>query len=260
VCPDCGHHRRLGAAARLRTLLDDGGWREHDAELVSPDPLTFEDQRPYPDRLNEAMAATGLRDAAISATGAIGGVGLEVVAMDHRFLGGTLGVVVGEKIVRAADRARATRQPLLLVWASSGARIMEGALSLTQMAKIGVALGQLDQEGVPHLALLTDPTTGGVVSGSAMGADLILAEPNALIGFAPPQTIRQTIGGPLPDGFQRAEYLLAHGLIDLVVDRRELRAVLGRLLGLIAGGVSPAAPGRQRQRPDPDNGAGRFVD
>jgi len=242
VCPDCRHHWRLGAAARLRTLLDDGSWREHDAELVSTDPLSFNDRRAYADRLTDAMAVTGLRDAAIAATGAIGGVAVEVVAMDHRFLGGTLGMVLGEKVVRASDRARAARRPLLLVCASSGARIMEGALSLMQMAKIGVALGQLDRDGIPHLALLTDPTTGGVVSACAMGADLILAEPEAQIGFAPPATIRQTIGRPLPDGFQRSEYLLDHGLIDLVVDRRELRDVLGRLLGLITDSATAPDP------------------
>ena len=252
VCPDCGHHRRLGGPARLRTLLDDGAWTEHDAELASTDPLSFSDRRTYTDRLADAMAATGLRDAAIAATGTICGVAVEVVAMDHRFLGGTLGMVTGEKVVRTADRARAARRPLLLVCASSGARIMEGALSLMQMAKIGVALGQLDRDGIPHVALLTDPTTGGVVLGCAMGAALVLAEPDAQIGFTPPAAIQQTTGHPLPNGFQRSEYLLDHGLIDLVVDRRELRGVLGRLLGVITD--TTPAPEPPRGKPSVESG------
>ena len=230
VCSKCAHHFRLDAAARLRSLVDDGVWKEHDAALVSTDPLAFTDRKPYAERLQEGMAATGLRDAVITATGAIEGLGVEIVAMEYGFIGGSMGVVVGEKITRAAERSIAGRHPLVIICCSGGARMMEGTLSLMQMAKISVALAQLDRARVPYVAVLTDPTTGGVTASFAMLADVSIAEPGALIGFAGPRVIEQTIGQKLPPGFQRSEFLLAHGMLDMIVDRRELKTMIARTL------------------------------
>ena len=241
VCPRCAHHFRLDAAARLRSLLDEGVWHEHDAGLVSNDPLGFTDRKPYLDRLQEGMAATGLRDAVITATGAIEGLAVEIVAMEYGFIGGSMGVVVGEKIARAAERSIAGRQPLVVICCSGGARMMEGTLSLMQMAKISVALARLDRARVPYVAVLTDPTTGGVTASFAMLSDVSIAEPGALIGFAGPRVIEQTIRQKLPAGFQRSEFLLEHGMLDMIVDRRELRATIGRTLRFM--GAAPAAPG-----------------
>ena len=230
VCPGCAHHFRLDAAARLRSLLDDGVWREHDAGLVSNDPLAFVDRKPYAERLQEGMAATGLRDAVITATGDIERLTVEIAAMEFGFIGGSMGVVVGEKITRAAERAVARRHPLVIICCSGGARMMEGTLSLMQMAKISVALARLDRSRLPYVAVLTDPTTGGVTASFAMLADISLAEPGALIGFAGPRVIEQTIRQKLPAGFQRSEFLLEHGMLDMIVDRREMKATIARTL------------------------------
>ena len=230
VCPKCAHHFRLGAAARLRSLLDDGVWKEHDAGLTSNDPLAFMDRKAYTERLREGMSATGLRDAVITATGTIDGLGVEIVAMEYGFIGGSMGVVVGEKITRATERSTARSQPLVIICCSGGARMMEGTLSLMQMAKISIALARLDRAHVPYVAVLTDPTTGGVTASFAMLADISIAEPGALIGFAGPRVIEQTIRQRLPAGFQRSEFLLDHGMIDMVVDRRALRPTIARTL------------------------------
>ena len=240
VCSSCGHHLPLGAAARLRALLDDGRWIEHDAGLASTDPLTFADRAPYRTRLQKGSAFTGLRDAVITATGAIDGLTIEAVAMEFGFIGGSLGVVGGEKITRAVSRSLAQRRPLVVVCASSGARVMEGTLSLVQMAKVSGALGRLDRARVPYLTVLTDPTTGAVAASLAMLADITVAEPGARIGFAPPQVIAQS-GARLPRGFQRSEYLLEHGMVDMIVDRRELAPTLARLLRFL--GATPADAG-----------------
>ena len=241
MCPTCAHHLRLDAAARLRSLLDDGVWKEHDAGLVSNDPLGFVDRKPYAQRLQEGMAATGLRDAVITATGAIEGLAVEIAAMEYGFIGGSMGVVVGEKITRAAERSTTRRHPLVIICCSGGARMMEGTLSLMQMAKISVALARLDRARVPYVAVLTDPTTGGVTASFAMLADVSIAEPGALIGFAGPRVIEQTIRQRLPAGFQRSEFLLEHGMVDMIVDRRELRPMIARTLRFM-GAVSAEAP------------------
>jgi acetyl-CoA carboxylase carboxyl transferase subunit beta len=240
VCPHCAHHFRLDAAARLRSLLDDSVWKEHDAGLVSNDPLNFTDRKPYTARLQEGMAATGLRDAVITATGAIERLAVEIVAMEYGFIGGSMGVVVGEKITRAVERSIARRHPLIIICCSGGARMMEGTLSLMQMAKISVALARLDRAHVPYVAVLTDPTTGGVTASFAMLADISIGEPGALIGFAGPRVIEQTIRHKLPAGFQRSEFLLERGMLDMVVDRRELRPTLVRTLSFM-GAAAPAA-------------------
>jgi acetyl-CoA carboxylase carboxyl transferase subunit beta len=236
VCPRCAHHFRLSAADRLRMLLD-GGWSEHDAGLRSTDPLGFTDTKAYRDRLAKAIAATGLNDAIIVGSGTIEGLPAVVAAMEYSFIGGSMGVVVGEKITRAAERACEERAALIVVSCSGGARMMEGTLSLMQMAKISAALGRLDRAGLPYLSILTDPTTGGVTASFAMLGDLNIAEPKALIGFAGPRVIEQTIRQKLPDGFQRSEFLLEKGFIDLIVDRRELKATVARSLRLL--GVGP---------------------
>ena len=242
LCPGCAHHFRLDAAARLRSLLDDGAWTEHDAGLVSNDPLGFVDRKPYAQRLREGMAATGLRDAVISATGAIETLAVEIVAMEYGFIGGSMGVVVGEKITRAAERSILGRYPLVIICCSGGARMMEGTLSLMQMAKISVTLARLDRARVPYIAVLTDPTTGGVTASFAMLADISIAEPGALIGFAGPRVIEQTIRQKLPSGFQRSEFLLEHGMVDMIVDRRKLRPTIARALRFM--GATPPASTR----------------
>ena len=230
VCPKCAYHHRLGAAERLRMLFDDGVWEEFDRELVSTDPLRFIDTKPYRDRLAAGVATTGLRDAIIVGEGRIEGLATIVGAMEYGFIGGSMGVVMGEKITRALERAIDRRLPVIIVSCSGGARMMEGALSLMQMAKICAALARLDRERLPYVSVLTDPTTGGVTASFAMLGDVNIAEPEALIGFAGPRVIEQTIRQKLPDGFQRSEFLLEHGMLDLVVDRRELKAVLARAL------------------------------
>src|SRR6202158_573475 len=229
VCPKCGHHFRIGAAERLRTLFD-GKWTEYDKDLTSTDPLVFSDTKPYKARLKASIAATGLNDAGIAASGAIDGIETMVASREYEFIGGSMGVVVGEKIARAIERAIAGRMPVVIVCCSGGARMMEGALSLMQMAKICGALARLDRARLPYISVLTDPTTGGVTASFAMLGDLNIAEPKALIGFAGPRVIEQTIRQTLPEGFQRSEFLLEKGMLDLVVDRREMKSTIANAL------------------------------
>jgi acetyl-CoA carboxylase carboxyl transferase subunit beta len=229
VCPKCSHHFRVGATDRLR-LLFDGPWVEYDAGLRSTDPLNFIDTKPYTQRLKAGIAASGVNDAVLCATGQIEGVETSVAAMEYGFIGGSMGVVVGEKITRAIERALDRRLPVVIVCCSGGARMMEGTLSLMQMAKVSAALARLDRAGLPYVSVLTDPTTGGVTASFAMLGDVNIAEPKALIGFAGPRVIEQTIRQKLPEGFQRSEFLLAHGMLDLVLDRREIKGTIGRLL------------------------------
>ena len=230
VCPKCGNHGRLDAPGRLKLLLDGGEYETFDDGLTSSDPLGFVDNKPYAARLKAMQQATGLSDALISAAGRLNGRRIEVCAMDIRFIGGSMGSVVGEKIARAIDRAIGTHSPLIIVSASGGARMQEGAISLMQMAKISAGLMRLDEARLPYFSILTDPTTGGVTASYAMLGDLNIAEPGALIGFAGPRVIEQTIRQKLPEGFQRAEFLLKHGMLDSVVPRLELKAYLGQAL------------------------------
>jgi len=233
VCPTCGHHFRLSAAARLDQLLDPGSWGERDAGLQSVDTLGFVDQKPYPDRLIAAQTATGMRDAAVWGTGSVGGTKVAICVMDFGFMGGSMGAVVGEKVTRAAEHALAARVPLVVVSASGGARMQEGTLALMQLAKTLAALERLRDGGVPFLSVLSDPTTGGVFASFAAVGDVNVAEPNALIGFAGSRVSAGTIAQELPEGFQRSEFLFAHGFIDRVVPRAELRAEVTGLLRLL---------------------------
>ena len=229
VCPKCGHHFRLGANDRLAMLFD-GKWVEHDRELASTDPLNFIDTKPYSQRLRTAQQASGLKDAIVCGTGTIDGIETEIAAMEYSFIGGSMGVVVGEKITRAIERALQHRRPVVVVSCSGGARMMEGTLSLMQMAKVSAALARLDRAGLPYISVLTDPTTGGVTASFAMLGDVNIAEPKALIGFAGPRVIEQTIRQKLPEGFQRAEFLVEHGMVDMIVDRRKLKAAIADAL------------------------------
>jgi acetyl-CoA carboxylase carboxyl transferase subunit beta len=230
VCTKCGHHFRMSAAERLKLLLDGGMWEEHDAGLRSLDPLKFTDTKPYRARLESSITATGLNDAIIVGSGQLEGMPVVIASMEYSFIGGSMGVVVGEKITRAGELALARRAPLIVVSCSGGARMMEGTLSLMQMAKISSVLGLIDRAGLPYISVLTDPTTGGVTASYAMLGDLNIAEPKALIGFAGPRVIEQTIRQKLPPGFQRSEFLIEKGFLDLVVDRRELKATIARAL------------------------------
>jgi acetyl-CoA carboxylase carboxyl transferase subunit beta len=232
VCPKCAFHFRITAGQRLALLFDDE-WEQFDDDLASADPLEFKDTRPYAQRLREGKAKTDSWDALIAAVGDISGIKTVVGAMEYGFIGGSMGVVVGEKVTRCVERALRDRLPLVVVSCSGGARMMEGALSLMQMAKISAALGRLDEARLPFLSLLTDPTTGGVTASFAMLGDLNIAEPGALIGFAGPRVIEQTIRQKLPAGFQRAEFLVEHGMVDMVVDRRELKDTVARCLRLL---------------------------
>ena len=247
VCPKCAHHFRLSAVERLASLLDNGRYQEHFPNLTSTDPLHFTDTKPYRDRLRKTIEATGLKDSVIVATGQLAGFDVVVAAMEYSFIGGSLGVVAGEKITRAAEMALARCHPLLIVSCSGGARMMEGALSLMQMAKVSAALARLDRARVPFISILTDPTTGGVTASFAMLGDLNIAEPKALIGFAGPRVIEQTIRQKLPEGFQRSEFLLEHGMLDLVVDRRDLKAAIARALHFMRTDAGTAAPERTRE-------------
>ena len=227
VCPKCGHHFRIDARERMAILFD-SAWTEFDADLVSTDPLEFSDSKPYKARLASMKAATGMKDAVLSGQGQLGRHTVNACAMELKFIGGSMGAVVGEKITRAIERSLAGRQPLVVVSATGGARMQEGAVSLMQMAKISSALMRLDEAGIPYISVLTDPTTGGVTASFAMLGDLNIAEPGALIGFAGPRVIEQTIRQKLPDGFQRSEFLVAHGFLDAIVPRHQLRAYLTR--------------------------------
>jgi acetyl-CoA carboxylase carboxyl transferase subunit beta len=229
LCPKCGYHFRIGARARVEMLLEPG-YELVDLELRSTDPLDFTDLKPYKSRLSKAQADTGLNDAIVNALGLLGEHRVVLSVIEYSFIGGSMGAVVGETIARAVDRAYDTRQPLIIVAASGGARMMEGIVSLMQLAKISTALARLDEAKVPFISVLTDPTTGGVTASFAMLGDLNVAEPGALIGFAGPRVIEQTIRQKLPEGFQRSEFLLSHGFLDAVVGRKELKSYLSRAL------------------------------
>ena len=229
VCAKCQYHFRLNARQRLELLLD-GRWIEHDAQLASNDPLHFADTRPYGDRLKEARRKLGMNDAVMTAEGLLAGRPVICCSMEFGFIGGSMGAVVGEKVTRAVERSVERKMPLVIVSCSGGARMMEGTLSLMQLAKVSAALAQLDEVGVPFISLLTDPTTGGVTASYAMLGDLNIAEPGALIGFAGPRVIEQTIRQKLPEGFQRAEFLLEHGFLDAVVHRKDLKSFIATAL------------------------------
>jgi len=235
VCPKCQYHFRLDARARLRLLMDNGEWQEHDGEIETTDPLAFVDLKPYADRVRAAQKATSLSDAVITAEGRLDGIPVLICSMEYGFIGGSMGGVVGEVITRAVERACQNKVPLVVVSASGGARMMEGTVSLMQMAKVSAALARLDEARIPFISLLTDPTTGGVTASFAMLGDLNIAEPGALIGFAGPRVIEQTIRQKLPAGFQRSEFLLEHGMLDSVVPRMELKAYLARSLRFFQG-------------------------
>ncbi len=230
VCPSCGYHFRLAPERYVEILLDEGSFEEIDEGVHSKDPLGFTDLEPYEERLKAAEAKVGRKSAVLTGTGTLGGIGLTLAVMDFRFVGGSMGSAVGEKIARAGRTAVERKEPLIIVSASGGARMQEGIYSLMQMAKTSAALARLHEAGFPYISVITDPTTGGVTASHAMLGDVILAEPGALIGFAGPRVIAETIGQELPDGFQRSEFLLQHGMIDRVVDRRELKTTLGVLL------------------------------
>jgi acetyl-CoA carboxylase carboxyl transferase subunit beta len=239
VCPKCAHHFRINAAERLQALFDAGEWTEYFPNLTSNDPLKFTDTKPYRTRLKDTISKTGMRDAIVIATGKLDGLDVVVAAMEYAFIGGSMGVVVGEKITRAIEMALERRQPVIIISCSGGARMMEGALSLMQMAKVSAALAKLDRARLPFVSVLTDPTTGGVTASFAMLGDLNIAEPKALIGFAGPRVIEQTIRQKLPEGFQRSEFLLEHGMLDLIVDRREMKATLARALRFMGAQIAP---------------------
>lgn len=251
VCTKCNHHHAMSGLGFLELLFDEGKFERHDANLHSTDPLTFLDRKDYPSRIVAAEAKSGLNDAVVSGTGTIGGHPLSVAAMDFSFIGGSMGSVVGEIITRAIRRAVENKMAMLIISQSGGARMMEGALSLMQMAKTSANLALLAEKGLPYFSLMTDPTTGGVTASYAMLGDFNLAEPNALIGFAGPRVIRETIGRDLPKGFQRAEFLLEKGFIDMIVPRHALRKTLSGLLDQLfelskERRAAPSANGRRR--------------
>ena len=235
VCPDCGHHFRIDADQYVAILLDEGSFEEIDAGLRSGDPLSFTDLKPYRDRLQAAEAKVGRLEAVLSGVGTMDGMPVVLAVMDFRFIGGSMGSVVGEKIARAGRLALERKIPLVVVSASGGARMQEGVFSLMQMAKTSAVLARLHDEGLPYISVLTDPTTGGVTASFAMLGDVNVAEPQALIGFAGPRVIEETIRQELPDGFQRSEFLLEHGMVDRIVDRRELSLTVSRLLQHMVG-------------------------
>ena len=233
ICPKCGYHFRLSAPERLRMLFDDETYTELEGGLRSVDALKFKDTKRYRDRLKQYEESVGPSEAMVVGTGTMGGIPVIIAAMEFFFMGGSMGSVVGEKVARAAERALAERRPLIVVSTSGGARMQEGILSLMQMAKIAATLSRLADAGIPYVSVMTDPTTGGVTASFAMLGDLNVAEPNALIGFAGPRVIEQTIRQTLPEGFQRSEFLLEHGMLDYLVDRTEMKETLVRSLRLL---------------------------
>jgi len=237
VCKHCNHHFRIGARERLRLLFDEGKYEELDGEVVSIDPLEFVDNKPYSERIAQAKESSGLPEAIINGRGTVGDHPVVAGAMDMSFIGGSMGSAVGEKVTRLIERAMEEHSAVIIFSASGGARMQEGTLSLMQMAKISAALAALDEARLPFVSVLTDPTTGGVTASFAMLGDVIIAEPKALIGFAGPRVIEQTIRQKLPQDFQRSEFLLDHGMIDAIVDRSELRSYLGALLSHFSAGV-----------------------
>jgi len=233
VCPKCGHHYRIAPRKRLQALLDDGTWQEYDAGMTSVDFLEFKDTKGYQERIDATLAKGGSRDAVICVEGSIESIPVQVAMFDFSFMGGSMGSVVGEKITRSIERGLEKKQPVIIISASGGARMQESILSLMQMAKTSAALAKLKAAGIPFLSILTDPTTGGVTASFAMLGDLNIAEPKALIGFAGPRVIEQTIRQKLPEGFQRSEYLLDHGMVDMIVQRTEMRSTVGRVLAML---------------------------
>lgn len=231
TCPSCSHHFRIGSAKYVGILFDEGTWKETDAGVRSADPLEFVDTRPYKARLKEAYSKSDLPDAVTTGKGSIHGIPVSFGCMNFGFIGGSMGSVVGEKFLRAGRRALEERMPFVFISASGGARMQEAALSLMQMAKTSAFLSELSEAGLPYISILTDPTTGGVSASYAMLGDVIIAEPKALIGFAGPRVIEQTIRKKLPEGFQRSEFLLDKGFVDLVVPRRDLKRTLATVLG-----------------------------
>ena len=230
TCPKCRHHFKINALTRLGMLLDEGQFEEFDSGLRSSDPLEFQDRKSYKDRLEQAMHSSGVNEAVINALGTIEGFPIVCSVMEYTFIGGSMGSVVGEKITRAIERSVRLERPLLIVSASGGARMQESVLSLMQMAKISAALARMHQRRLPYISLMTDPTTGGVMASFAMLGDLNLAEPGALIGFAGPRVIEQTIRQKLPEGFQRSEFLLEHGMLDAILQRHQIRGYLADCL------------------------------
>jgi acetyl-CoA carboxylase carboxyl transferase subunit beta len=235
VCPKCGYHFRISARERFDILFDDGKYKEFASDIRSADPLEFRDNKRYRDRLKVYENRAGKGDAVLCAEGKLEGAPVVVCAMEYAFMGGSMGSVVGEKITIAAERALDKKEPLLIVSCSGGARMQEGILSLMQMAKISAALARLSEAGLPYISILTDPTTGGVTASYAMLGDLNIAEPKALIGFAGPRVIEQTIRQTLPEGFQRAEFLVEHGMVDLITPRSEMKPAVARFLRIFAG-------------------------
>ena len=242
VCPRCQRHFRIGARARVDMLVDPDSFQERDAGLRSLDPLSFKDQKSYVERLKTARKTTGMEEGLLSGTAAIGGFPVSLAAMEFDFMGGSMGSAVGEKVTRAVERALETRVPFIAVTCSGGARMQESVLSLMQMAKTSAALGRLAKARLPYISILTDPTTGGVTASYAMLGDILIAEPKALIGFAGPRVIQDTIRQELPAGFQRSEFLLEHGFVDMIVERKNLRPVLIQLLGYFADAAAETVP------------------
>jgi acetyl-CoA carboxylase carboxyl transferase subunit beta len=236
VCPECAHHFRIGAEDYIQLLIDEGEYEERFGELRSADPLKFVDLKPYTKRLESAERSAGTGDAVRTVQGDLEGIPVCLAVMDFKFIGGSMGSVVGEKISRLGMKALEEKQPLIIVSASGGARMMEGVVSLMQLAKISAALARMDEAKVPYISVLTDPTTGGVTASFAMLGDLNIAEPDALIGFAGPRVIEQTIRQKLPEGFQRSEFLLEHGMLDAVVHRKDLKNYISRALDFMANG------------------------
>jgi len=233
TCAKCNYHFRIGSKEYLHVLLDEGSFKEMDRKMRSTDPMNFTDTKRYRDRIRESMRKTGLNDAVRTGTGKINGIRVAVSIMDFSFIGGSMGSVVGEKVARAIDKAYKSEMPLISVSSSGGARMMESALSLMQMAKTSGKLARLSDAGIPYISVMTDPTTGGVTASYAMLGDINLAEPGALIGFAGPRVIKQTIGRDLPPGFQRSEFQLEHGFVDAVVHRRDMKETITKILKLI---------------------------
>jgi len=244
VCPKCGYHFRIDAGERLALLIDEATFHEIDGDLTSADPLHFRDTKRYTERLKKAQEACGMKEAVVCGTGALEGWPVAIAVLDFRFLAGSMGTVVGEKICHIAELAAAKRHPLIIVSTSGGARMQESIFSLMQMAKTSAAVARLGEAGVPYISILTDPTFGGVTASFSMLGDIHLAEPRALIGFAGPRVIQQTIRAELPEGFQRAEFLQEHGMVDLVVERREMKSVVARYLRCL--GVGRPAAGGER--------------
>lgn len=237
-CPACGHHARLTGRQRIAQLADPGSFHEWDAGLTSGDPLKFRDERPYVERQAEAAKKSGEKESLLTGRAKVAGRGAALAVFEYRYMGGSMGAVLGEKFCRACERALDEKLPVVQVSASGGARMQEGTVSLLQMARVSAAVASLRRARLPFVSILTDPTTGGVAASSAFQGDVILSEPGALIGFAGPRVVEQTTGEQLPPGFQRAEFLLAHGMIDQIVGRKDLKARLARILSLLAGAAA----------------------